>query len=475
MNFNLPDYVRAVLNKLTDAGYSAYVVGGAVRDIILGKYPHDYDIATDAHPEEVVRLATESGWRVAENLGHNYGVVVLSVQGRGLEIATFRGERYGYDSHRPAEVWFGTELKEDLSRRDFTMNAMAIDKGGAIIDPYGGQADIAARVIRTVGDADKRFAEDGLRMFRACRFAGQLGYRAADGLTEAIQGNLERVRGLSLERVRSELEKLLVSQSPSVGLDMFLKSGLAGMSCMVRKDGAKRSVPIMPELLHLDGMPQNPLYHRYDCWEHILKAVEAVPASPVLRWAALLHDIAKGLPDVRGTSASGQPTDYGHEKRGADIAERILARFEVAADLRRRVVWLVSRHMRIKSAEISEGEILRWVRQEARSGNFRRQEQMAEAFEELIALTVADRIATGRPFDEASYNECAKRLRAAVRSMPVHTMDIAYDTQELMGILIEPALLGNFLRLALMRIQDGNLPNEREAVVAAARKRMNDK
>ena len=183
MQIQFPDYVTKTLNILNAAGYEAYVVGGAVRDLLLGLEPGDYDIATNGRPEQIAAVLRNAGYLLAEKLGENFGVVVAVTEGRSLEIATFRNERYAYgqDAHRPAEVWFCETLKEDLSRRDFTVNAMAMDSRGNLYDYYGGQKDLEAKAIRTVGDPRKRFAEDALRMYRACRFVAQLDFTYVEG------------------------------------------------------------------------------------------------------------------------------------------------------------------------------------------------------------------------------------------------------------------------------------------------------
>ena len=183
MQTSFPDYVTKTLNILNAAGYEAYVVGGAVRDLLLGLEPGDYDIATNGRPEQIAAVLRNAGYLLAEKLGENFGVVVAVTEGRSLEIASFRNERYAYgqDAHRPAEVWFCDTLKEDLSRRDFTVNAMAMDSRGKLYDYYGGQKDLEAKVIRTVGDPRKRFAEDALRMYRACRFVAQLDFTYVEG------------------------------------------------------------------------------------------------------------------------------------------------------------------------------------------------------------------------------------------------------------------------------------------------------
>ena len=202
MQVHFPSYVLKTLNLLNAAGFEAYVVGGAVRDLLLGREPGDYDITTVARPEQVASVLRAAGYTLAENLGENFGVVAAVTEGHALEIATFRNERYAYgqDAHRPAEVWFCDTLQEDLSRRDFTVNAMAMDAQGTLYDFYGGQKDLEAKLLRTVGDPKKRFAEDALRMYRACRFVAQLDFTYVEGTDTAEDVAGEYDSSLSVEQ-----------------------------------------------------------------------------------------------------------------------------------------------------------------------------------------------------------------------------------------------------------------------------------
>ena len=210
MQTKFPDYVLKTLNILNAAGYEAYVVGGAVRDILLGTEPGDYDITTNARPEQIAMTLRAAGYTLAEKLGENFGVVAAVTEGHALEIATFRNERYvyGQDAHRPAEVWFCDTLQDDLSRRDFTVNAIAMDSSGRLYDYFGGQKDLKAKLLRTVGDPKKRFAEDALRMYRACRFVAQLDFTYVEGDDTAADVRGEYDPALSAEaNLRSAMEK----------------------------------------------------------------------------------------------------------------------------------------------------------------------------------------------------------------------------------------------------------------------------
>ena len=470
----LPRHVCSILAALAAEHYQAYVVGGAVRDLLRGEEPQDYDIATDAKPEDVIAIAGQQGWKVVDKLGHNFGVVLVVVDGNKAEVATFRGERYGVDSHRPETVWYAATIEEDLSRRDFTVNAIALTADGTMIDPYGGQRDLAAKIIRTVGDATIRFTEDGLRMFRACRLAAQLNFVVDEATIQAVAANVNRSAGLSLERVRAELDKLIVAPSADIGLDVLVRTGLAAGCCRIREAGGVKTIGILPELVHLVAMPQNPQFHEHDCWRHTLMTVRHSPPKAAVRWAALFHDAAKGLPGIRGTGKAGQITDYGHDKLGAEVTHEALTRLQLPATLRKRVVWLVANHMRFHfhAHETKDAkEIKRWLREEARSGQFRTNSELSAAFSKLIQLGTADALASGKSDDiMPAVTSFSQRLLAAAQAMPVHTADIAYDRPQLLTVLDGPPQMGPFLTNALRRIQDGQLANRPGIIADAARR-----
>ena len=540
-----PDYVTKTLNILNAAGYEAYVVGGAVRDLLLGLEPGDYDIATNGRPEQIAAVLRNAGYLLAEKLGENFGVVVAVTEGRSLEIASFRNERYAYgqDAHRPAEVWFCDTLKEDLSRRDFTVNAMAMDSRGKLYDYYGGQEDLQAKLLRTVGDPRKRFAEDALRMYRACRFVAQLDFTYVEGndappdirgdydesLTveqnlriamekagktvpenmktmdgSAREGLLQnnetgyglpfgqpgtkyylkkryvfdvsRCRNLSLERVKTELDKMLLGKAAGKGLALFLSSGLASAQCRVRDKGSETFVDVLPELAHLPALPQNIRFHCYNVWEHILAAVDKGPRELILRWALLLHDVAKGLPGVRGVTPDGYPNDHGHEKESAKMAQAILTRLRYPRPFVRRVSWLVAKHMRFAPMMIHKNNtLLRWIRSEATGGEFRTEKEMAEAFSQLTEVFLADMGATWAGVLQEQVMDEGRRLgeeavQIAREEMPVHTSDLHLRGSEIQ--VLPPLTVGDAMKYLLARVQSGSIPNERGALLQALAKKL---
>ncbi len=461
---------KKILSMLEEAGYEAYIVGGAVRDICRKEEPHDIDVVTDAEPDVVISLAKEKDIPCTDVVGKSFGIVVLQVEGIPYEVATFRSERYGEDSHRPEEVKFTKSLKEDLRRRDFTINGMAMDKYGTIYDFFGGQKDLKKGYIRTIGDPKERFKEDGLRMFRACRFASQLDFLVTKDTMEGIKHSLSRADGLSQERILREIEGILLSKFPARGLDVLVQSGLAGRTCRIVEAGKIRQEDILPELSHLVNLPQMKEFHAFDAWYHTLAVVQATPSDLIVRWAALFHDVAKGLPGVRAITGD-RITDHGHDRLGASMAYRILTRFRYRDKIARRVSWLVKNHMRFHYfAQNEEADAYKWMRKEATGGEFRETAELVEACGQLCALCVADVAGTGRENSSARGTAAfGEYLQDIAGKMPVHSKDLHYD-----GQLI--ALCGNQVKehmsYLLKRVQDGQVENEEKALYDALKRRI---
>ena len=472
MDFTIPEYVNKILKTLMAAGYDAYLVGGAVRDLLLAKEPEDFDVLTNAKPAEIIAVARRAGFGVVEELGQNFGVVMVVVDGNSVEVAAYRSESYGEDAHRPESVWYCETLAEDLARRDFTINAIALDIDGRLIDYFNGLEDLKNRELRTVGKASLRFAEDALRMFRACRFISQLGVTCDAEVFAAITEQLPRVSGLSMERVRTEINKLMKGEFVNLGLDALVRSGLADQSCRNRQNGKEKQIPILPELSALVGVPQNPNFHSHDVWNHTLKAVSFGEKSLEVRWALLLHDIGKGQPTVRGFDNEGNPTDYGHEELSALMAEKILRRFQFSANFVKRVVWLIANHMQL-GFRVGKDEYgtKRWLRKVALSGAFRWNKDLQEAFSQLTSVCLADLAATKAHEQEIitmrMYNEELLRLAA---DMPVHTSDLLLSGKQIAKMLGSKEKLPQIMQILLKRVQDGTMENSEKALTEAVKK-----
>ena len=471
MILEIPKNAEIILHILEKAGYEAYVVGGCVRDSILGRSPDDWDITTSAKPEQVKAL-----FHRTVDTGLQHGTVTVLMEKEGYEVTTYRVDGEYEDGRHPKEVTFTASLEEDLKRRDFTINAMALDRFGKVYDYHGGRQDLQQKILRTVGDAPARYREDALRMYRACRFVGQLGfdYVQMQGAGPAFgqPHTPYYLPQLSLERVRTELDKLLLGKWAGKGLMLLLATGLAGGRCRVREQGAYREIDVLPELEHLAGLPQNQRFHCYDVWEHTLAAVDNSPRQLAIRWALLLHDVAKGLPGIRKLNKEGQPSDHGHEAESAVMAEAILSRLRYPAPFVQRVVWLVSRHMRFAPMLVTgERTLLRWLRSEAAGGTFKDSHAMTAAFEQLVAVFLADMGAThaGKNAELMAEGRALGTavLELARSKMPVHTKDLAISGHDVLALLEDKSRIREAMRYLLQRVQSTDLPNERSALEAA--------
>jgi poly(A) polymerase len=310
-----------------------YMVGGTVRDVLLGRgEPGDTDLATDARPDEIKRLVAPTNPSAVVLVGERFGTVRLHYGEHVIEITTFRDEHYNSDSRKP-EVCFGTVLEEDLRRRDFTINAMAYDPlTGQLYDIFGGRRDLERRLLRAVGDEpDKRFDEDPLRLLRAVRLAAQLDFAIEAETRRAIIRQASKLQRISRERIRDEMQKLLLSHHPARGIDLLVELGLMAW--------------IIPEVLELRGVSQQPLrgVSSKDVYAHVLRVVERTSPRAVARWSALLHDIAK--PRTR-TVEDGKVHFFGHEEVGAAMTRDILRRLHFDRDFIERVARVVRLHMR---------------------------------------------------------------------------------------------------------------------------------
>ena len=318
----VPDGAEEILSRLYRAGYEAYVVGGCVRDSIMGRTPGDWDITTSARPEEVKRL-----FRHTVDTGLAHGTVTVLRRDGAYEVTTYRIDGTYTDGRHPDSVTFTASLPEDLKRRDFTINAMAYNPEIGLVDEFGGIGDLRLGVIRAVGDPRQRFEEDALRMMRALRFAAQLRFRIDAETTEAIRELAPNLQKISAERIRAELDKILVSDQPGILRDAY-ELGLTGV--------------FMPEMDVCMTCVQNTPHHSWSVGEHILRSVENIRPDRVLRLTMLLHDIGK--PECRTTDADGADHFYGHQERSAQMANTILRRLKYDNDTRNTVVKLISWH-----------------------------------------------------------------------------------------------------------------------------------
>ena len=436
VKFDIPAGARHILQTLAAAGHEAYLVGGCVRDLLRGVPPHDWDICTSALPEETERCFADR--RVIET-GLKHGTVTVLEEGEPYEITTYRTEGPYSDSRRPDFVCFVSNLEKDLARRDFTMNAIAMDLQGNLRDPYGSADDIKSRLIRCVGEPDQRFQEDGLRVMRALRFAAVFGYEIEERTARAVHENRAMLDRVAAERINTELCKLLVGQNAGEVLWQY-----PDVFCQ-----------FWPELGPLVTLEQNNPWHCWGGWEHTIRALEEAPADVTLRLAMLLHDIGK--PAYKSTDEKGIDHFYGHPAVSAQLADKMLRALKFDNKTRERVVLLVERHdvQLLPRSQV----IRRWLNRLS-----------PEAFFQLLDIKRADNMgqAPEKVRDRlAELNVIrAKAERILAERQCLTLKDLAVNGRDVIAAGIGPGPeVGRVLERLLDRVLSGEIPNKRKVLL----------
>lgn len=441
--FALPKGVLYIIGSLQDRGFQAHVVGGAVRDLLMGMPVYDWDITTDASPDQVSALFD----RVVPT-GIKYGTVTVMLEDGDYEVTTFRRDEKYSDGRHPDKVSFTKDLNEDLSRRDFTVNAIAYDPATDVLsDPFHGGKDIRKKTIRAVGDPVERFKEDGLRTLRACRFASKLEFRIETKTLAAIKKTLAVFKKVASERVRDELLKMLSSPKPSVGFEYMRRTGLLKI--------------VLPELDKCSGVKQPKKFHAHDVYYHSIYACDAAPKElPMVRLAALLHDISK--PECKKGD-----TFYDHDNKGAETAEKIMKRLKFGGSDINEVKNLVKNHMFNYSAEWSDSAVRRFIK---RVG--------LENLEDLFMLRIADMKAMEREIDSGYIKDLKSRIKKAVdeeNALDISDLKVnGSDIMKLLKIRQGPAV-GKILAFLLDNVLEDPSLNSREKLMGLAKKYHNRK
>ena len=432
--FDIDPAAKRALELLRAAGHEAWLVGGCVRDLLMGDTPHDWDITTSALPEET--KAVFSGFKTIDT-GLKHGTVTVLIDGAPLELTTYRVDGEYSDNRHPGQVSFTRSLGEDLLRRDFTMNAVVYDPAVGIADPYGGRADISLGLIRCVGEPEKRFREDGLRILRALRFSAVLGFEIEKSTAAAVHGERELLKNISAERVREELTKLLCGKNAGA---------------VLRQYADVLAVPV-PEITPMAGFEQHNVHHCFDVWEHTIAAVESAPPEPVLRWAALLHDVGK--PGTFSLDEEGVGHFYGHAPRSAEIADEIMSRLRFDNGSRERIVALVRHHDGPLEADA------KFIR--------RRLNKLGEqGFFELLALCRADNMAQAPEYRyrQRHYDQVEAIARDILAGDSCFTLkDLAVNGRDLMALGYKGRDIGRALDMLLEAVMDERAENEKAALL----------
>lgn len=438
VTYTLPLPVSRLLSRLRENGFEAYVIGGAVRDILLQKTPGDYDVATSAEPSEVISVFGE---KQSHPTGISHGTVTVISDGMPIEVTTFRVDGDYVDSRHPEKVRFTRSLQEDVRRRDFTVNALALSEDGMVIDYFGGIKDLKERVLRTVGDPKERFEEDALRILRALRFSAEYGFSIEKSTSDEIFRQKDSLLHLSVERIWKEFSRLI-----------------CGSFCapILRRYFDVFSV-ILPEIAPMQGFEQNNPHHIFDVWEHTLAAMTVVPPTPVLRAAILFHDIGK--PSCYELGEDGIGHFRGHPKVSAAMTEAILQRFKVDTDTKETVVLLIKAHdvplepnlksVRRRLAQYGEERVRLLL-------EVKRADISAHSVKSAYRLPELDRFE--KMLDQAIKDQlCFSYASMAVDGKDLIEMGIPAGTR-----------LGAIKKQLLNEIIDGLLPNEKTALLQRA-------
>lgn len=435
---HLPVGVGKCIRKLEKAGYTAYVVGGCVRDALMGITPHDYDLCTNATPDEICQVFESC--KLIRN-GEKHGTIGVIMGETVYEITTYRTEGTYADNRHPDWVQFVDRVEEDLARRDFTVNAMAYHPARGYVDPFGGRQDLYDGIIRAVGDAKSRFQEDALRILRGVRFACRFRYEVEPETLQAMQELSPLMENLARERVLSEMTQILCYMT---------SEDLIRFQTVI--------LQIIPELSPCVGFQQHNRHHKYDVWQHTALVLTFVEPVPALCWAALLHDAGKPSVFTRDEKGQGQGHFYGHADVSAEIADKVLHRLKASTALREQVVLLVKHHGDILKPEPA---LLR--RKLSKYG--------ASSVLQLANLQRADRYGTGTMSEDTIY-EKIKKLVAKLQQEEacLQIRDLAVNGHDLMELGFAPGpALGQCQKRLLEQVLDGTLPNEREALLAKAK------
>lgn len=434
----IPKEVKKILADLKDNGYEAYIVGGCVRDFLLGAEPKDWDVATNAKPEEIQKVFPDSFY---ENKFLTVTVRTGSKKEalQEIEITTYRSEAKYSDNRHPDEVAYAKTLEEDLSRRDFTVNAIAMDEKKKIADLYEGQVDLKGKLIRAVGDANERFNEDALRILRAIRLATQLGFSIEATTKSAIARHAEGLKSISQERIRDELVKIILADEAAQGIELLRELGLLKI--------------ILPELEENYGVEQNK-HHIYDCYTHAVKALEYTAKKKFglhVRLAALLHDVGK--PRVKAGKGK-ESTFYNHEVVGANMAFKIMQRLKFSNKDVERMVNLIRHHMFYYNVdEVTESSVRRLVKKVG-----------PENMEYLLQLREADRIGSGVPKAEPYKLRHLKYIIEKVSKDPISVKMLKVNGKDIMDALgVEPGpRIGQILDVLLGYVLDDPKKNTKQ-------------
>lgn len=442
MDFNIPEYVKRALNKIDESGCEGFIVGGCIRDLLLQKTPSDYDITTSATPDEILRIFKDYKTIL---IGKQFGTIVVIQPEGNIEITTYRTEAEYIDGRRPSKVSFSKNIEGDLSRRDFTINAMAYNKNKGLIDLFNGKDDLRKMIIRTVGNPRDRLNEDHLRILRGVRLATQLEFKIEVDTYKACEELSSSLKDISSERVSEELFKILLSNKPSNGIRLLNKLGILKI--------------IIPELIDtIDFQQKNP-YHDKDVFNHSLCVLDNTPPILSLRLAALLHDIGK--PHTLTIDENGIGHFYGHDKLGVEITKKILTRLKCSNNLMYKATNLIKEHMN-RHNEIKDKGLKRLI---SRVGE--------EDIFNLLELQKADTICSNDNADIKTITQQEQQIRDILEyKEPYNKNQLDIDGNDIIDIgFQEGKLIGEILDFLLEEVLKDPKLNEKQKLIKIVNER----
>ena len=441
MEIFIPQFVRTALDRLNECGYEGYIVGGCVRDSLLGKKPHDYDVCTNCTPDKMLEVF--ANFRTIET-GLKHGTLTVLIEGEPVEITCYRSDGEYIGHRKPAQVTFESSLEEDLKRRDFTVNAMAYSPKEGLIDLYGGQGDLEKGIIKCVGEPEKRFDEDALRILRGLRFSSCLGFEIEEKTSKAILGQRELLESISAERITAELKKLLCGKGTR----------------KILLDYREVIAVFIPELRESFDFRQNNPHHFLDVYGHICLSVENVRPQWQMRLTMLLHDIGKPL--AKTTDDNGVDHFKGHQKISADLAAPILKRFKISNELYDRVMLIIPIH------DIHIGtkkkNIKKWLNRLGEQG-----------VRDLIEVKRADKLGqnpkmTGEELQNLVTTESLVDEIIA-NAEPYSVKDLKINGFDLINLGFKGKEIGNILSAVLEMVIDGKIENEKNILLKYAKEK----
>lgn len=440
MNIRIPKEVKTILDILYMNGYEGYIVGGCVRDSIMGRIPNDWDICTSARPHIMLDIFKE--FKVIPT-GLKHGTVTIVINKKAFEVTTYRIDKEYLDGRRPSEVEFTNNLKEDLKRRDFTINAMAYNEKNGLVDYYNGMLDIKNKKIKCVGNPTKRFNEDYLRMLRAVRFSAQLGYKIDVETCESIRCLAKNIRDISKERIRDEIDKILLSEKPSEGIKLLESTGLLEH--------------IIPELQKCVKFEQKNPHHDKDVFYHTMSVLDNTERDLILRLSALLHDIAK--PQCFSIDENNIGHFYRHHMEGVELSDKILKRLRYDNKTVGVVKRLIKEHM-LKHEIVTQRVIKRLINRVGKDN-----------IDRLFKLQIADVKGSKPPYDFSNINK-AKIMSEKIlnEKQPLSVKDLDINGHDLMEIGVsEGKEIGIILNKLLNIILDNPDLNRKDILIAKAK------